>query len=120
MRTLLLLFLFSLPAQAAKPSFAILVKRRFDRAFYKISPEGKVWVCESNHYPYFEAPENPLAKMNWDALVKESKSRPKNCRELMAIENDLEGKGKRIVTCLSQKETQALYVRVSRLCRSKI
>lgn len=115
----ILILLISFPA-FAKPSFTLLLQRKFDKTWYKISQEKKNWVCETNHYPYFEAKENPLAQLDWKALEKESKLRPKGCDDLVAFSNSLEGKEKRLVTCLSQKETQALYVRISDLCRSKI
>ncbi len=114
------LLLISIPALAAGPSFSILVKRKYDNAYYKITKEGKLWICKTNHFPYYEAKENPLAKMNWKELEKESKSFPQQCQAPVVLENSLDGKAKMISTCLSQKETLSLYERISELCRSKI
>ncbi len=116
----LVFFLVSFPALAAKPTFSIMVKRKYDNAFYKITKEGKLWVCKTNHFPYYEAKENPLAKLNWKELEKESKSLPQQCQSPVVLENSLDGKTKMISTCLSQKETLSLYERISELCRSKI
>lgn len=114
------LFLISFPALAAKPTFSIMVKRKYDNAYYKITQEGKLWVCKTNHFPYFEAKENPLSKMNWKELEKESKSKPQQCQSAVVMENSLNGKAQIISTCLEQKETLSLYERISNLCRSKI
>lgn len=116
----LYLILISFPALAAKPTFSIMVKRKYDNAFYKITKEGKVWVCKTNHFPYYEAKENPLSKMNWKELEKESKVKPQQCQSIVVMENSLDGKAKMISTCLKQKETLSLYERISELCRSKI
>ena len=117
----LIVLLYSFSVFAGDPSFSLLHKRRFDKAYYKITFKDKKWVCQTNHFPYYEASENPLAQLNWIALEKESESVPKPCKEPVALENGLDGKSKkRIVTCFGQKETLSLYERVSRLCRPKI
>lgn len=115
------LFLILIAAPAfAKPNFTIMVKRKLDQSWYRLSQEKNTWICESNHFPFFEAKENPLSQLNWKELEKESKERPKECRDLVAISDTLKGNKKTLVTCLTQKETEALYVRISDLCRSKI
>lgn len=115
------LFIFLVAAPAfAESSFTFMLQRKLDKTWYRITEEKKQWVCRTNHFPYFEAKENPLSELDWKALEKESKERPKGCDELVALSNSLDGKEKRLVTCLNQQETQALYVRIAKLCRSKI
>ncbi len=120
MKYILLSFFILGPALAAKPAFTMMVKRKYDKIWYKVIPEGKKWVCETTHFPYFEAKENPLEDFEWKKLVEESKKVPKPCTNIVGMENTLKGKPERIVTCLTQRETLALYTRISDLCASKI
>ena len=114
------LIFLSAEAFAAKPSFTVMVKRKYDKIWFSVTQEKGKWICETTHYPYFEASENPLDGMDWDAIVKESKKVPKPCANIVAMANSLKGKERRTVTCLTQPETLSVYERISRLCQSKI
>ncbi len=116
---LLSVFILS-PAFAAKPMFTLMVKRKYDKVWYKVIQDGKKWVCETTHFPYFEAKENPLDNLDWSKLVAESKKVPKPCTNIVGMENTLKGKPQRIVTCLVQPETLAVYTRIVDQCASKI
>lgn len=116
----LLAFVFSAEAFSAPPSFTLLVKRKYDKMWFIVKKEKNKWICETTHFPYYEAPENPLEDMDWEAIVKESKKVPKPCTNIVAMANSLKGKEQRVVTCLTQPATLSLYDRVSRLCQSKI
>lgn len=120
MKILLFTLLLSAEAFAAKPSFTLLVKRKYDKIWYNITLEKNKWICETTHYPFFEAPENPLDGLDWEVIVKESKKVPKPCANIVAMANNLKGKERRTVTCLSQPKTLFLYERISRLCQSRI
>ncbi len=120
MKYILLSFFILSPALAAKPSFTLMVKRKYDKVWYRVTQDGKKWVCETTHFPYFEAKENPLDNLDWAKLVAESKKVPKPCANIVGMENAMKGKSERIVTCLVQKETLAVYSRIADLCASKI
>ncbi len=120
MKTILFALIFSGQALAANPSFTVLVKRKYDKIWFTVSQEKNKWVCETTHFPFFEAKENPLEGMDWEAIEKESRKVPKPCANIVAMANNLKGKEKRAVTCLTQPETLSVYERISRLCQSKI
>ncbi len=117
---MLLLLLISSPLLAAKPSFKLMVKSKYDTNWYRITKDGKKWICETKHVPYFETYSNPLSDLDWKKLEEEGQARPKSCQELVGIEDSLTGQERRLLSCLSQKETLSLYERISTLCRSKI
>lgn len=120
MKFIFITILFSAQVFAAKPSFTVMVKRKYDKIWFNVSQEKNKWICETTHFPYFEATENPLDGMDWNAIEKESKKVPKPCANIVAMANNLKGKERRTVTCLTQPATLLVYERVSRLCQSKI
>lgn len=107
-------------AKTAPKTFTIMVKVAQDKTWYRIHQEGKSWICQTKHFPFFEAPENPLRDLDWKALEAEAKAMPKACAYPVSMKNELLKKSKTIVTCATQKHTEALYARISEHCRSKI
>lgn len=111
---------FSVTATAATPEFRVMVKSKYDTNWIKVTQEGKKWICVTNNVPFFETDTNPLAKLDWKALEKESAARPKKCTELVGFEGTVDGKEKIVVTCLQQPATARIYREISTLCRAGI
>ncbi len=114
-------FAMTLVQAADRPkSFTIMLSQKNEKIWYQISQKGKLWVCQTKHFPYFESEKSPIEGLDWKLLESESKAKDKNCKDLVGISDNMTQKDKKAVTCLDQPHTQMLYVQISSLCKSKI
>jgi len=86
--------------------------------WYKIFQESGSWICVTQDVPYFEAKENPLHGLNWDAL-KRIIPQSQACSHFVNIRDTRQKTEQKASGCLDAPAFQKLAHEIGITCRVK-
>lgn len=101
---------------APKNHLHIELRGKYGTQTTKIYKKNGKWICQTEHFPYFEAAESPIDKINWTKLSSEAKEYSLPCRDKVSIEDKRRKKIKKLLGCREAEQMKKTIEEIDSLC----
>ena len=115
----ILIFPFSytlaLKIDVPKQNLYMKIYGKYGTEWVKLFQDKKTWVCQNESFPYIELKENPIKNIDWKMFS--NKKNKDNCRDFVAIYNNLSKTPKTYTGCKTDENISDFIKALYKSCR---